>query len=79
MSEPDEEVVVAAAVSAAEDVVFARFGRSEIEDLDITVAFDAGVLTVDVYLNVPGASEAARVADDAALAARAAVDALVEG
>jgi hypothetical protein len=72
--EPSDEEAVAAAVSAAEGVIFSRFSKSEVRDLDVTVHFAAGRLEVDVYLNVD--DEAAdQVADDAA---RAAVDAVDE-
>ena len=73
----DEEIVTAA-VDAAESVVFSRYSRSEIRDLDVTVSFEAGDLEVDVYLNVPGDTDSERVAEDAALAARSAVDDLLE-
>ncbi|MFB6354527.1 MAG: DUF3194 domain-containing protein [Halobacteriales archaeon] len=76
---PDDAAVVRAAVDAAEDVIFSRYDRSTIRDLDVTVHFDDGQLAVDVYLDVPDDPEAERVADDAALAARGAVDALLEG
>jgi hypothetical protein len=74
---PDDEAVVEAAVDAAEDVIFSAYARSDIRDLDVTVHFEDAVLEVDVYLNVPD-DEAERVADDAALAARSAVDELLE-
>jgi hypothetical protein len=73
--EPSDEQVVQTAARAAEDVVFSRYDRSEVEDLDVTVSFEDDVLEVDVYLNAPGSAD--RVADDAALAARAAVDDLL--
>jgi len=73
----DEEIVTAA-VDAAESVVFSRYSRSEIRDLDVTVSFEAGDLEVDVYLNVPDDTDSERVAEDAALAARSAVDDLLE-
>ena len=76
--DPDDEAVVEAAVAAAEDVVFSAYGRSTIRDLDVTVRFEDGVLEVDVYLHVPDDPDAERVADEAALAARAAVDDLLE-
>ncbi|WP_227375431.1 DUF3194 domain-containing protein [Haladaptatus halobius] len=72
----DEEVVRTAA-EAAEDVIFSRIKQSQVKDFDVTVTFEEGILDVDVYVN---ASEADRdeekVANDAALAARAAVDEL---
>jgi hypothetical protein len=78
MSSPDDptdDEVVQTAAQAAEDVVFSRLSRSDVEDLDITVTFDDGVLDVDVYLNASDSrADADRVADDAALAARGAVD-----
>lgn len=74
----DDETVVAAAVDAAESVVFSRYSRSDIRDLDVSVNYADEELEVDVYLNVPDAADADRVADDAALAARSAVDELLE-
>ena len=72
---PTDDEVVRTAAEAAEDVVFSRFDRTEVVDLDVTVTFEDGVLEVDVYLNAPdGRADAARVADEAALAARGAVD-----
>ena len=73
-----DERVVSAAVEAAESVVFSRYDRSELDDLDIAVSFEDGVLEVDVYLNAPGGDDAETVADEAALTAREAVDDLVE-
>ena len=73
--DPTDDEVVQTAAQAAEDVVFSRLSRSDVEDLDITVSFEDGILDVDVYLNAPDSREDTdRVADDAALAARAAVD-----
>lgn len=74
---PDDEAVVQAAVDAAEDVIFSVYTRSELRDLDVAVQFEDGVLEVDVYLDADGDAE--RVADEAALAARDAVDGLLEG
>jgi hypothetical protein len=75
----DDEVVETAA-DAAEDVIFARLSVSEIEDYDVTVTFEERVLDVDVYVKAPDASaDEERVADDAALAARGAVDELLNG
>lgn len=74
--EPSDEEVVRAAAEAAEGIVFDRYKQSEVRDLDITVSFEDGVLDVDVYLNPPEGADPDpdRVADDAALAARSAVD-----
>lgn len=70
---PSDEEVVQTAAQAAENVVFSRLDRSTVEDLDVRVTFEDGVLEVDVYLDA-GDADADRVADDAALAARGAVD-----
>ena len=76
---PTDDEVVETASTAAEDVVFSRYDVGAVEDLDVTVTFEDGVLDVDVYVNAPGSrQDEARVADDAALAARAAVDDLFE-
>lgn len=76
---PDDETVVETASDAAEGVVFDQYKQSDVRDLDVTVTFEDGLLEVDVYLHVPDATaEPERVADDAALAARAAVDELFE-
>jgi hypothetical protein len=72
--------VVRTAADAAESVIFSRFDVDEVDDFDVTVTFEDDVLEVDVYLNAPdGRADADRVADDAALAARAAVDDLFDG
>ncbi|WP_338727547.1 DUF3194 domain-containing protein [Haladaptatus sp. DJG-WS-42] len=73
---PTDEDVVQTAAAAAEGLIFARYKRSEVTDLDITVHFEEGVLEVDVYLNAPGDAEA--VADEAAHAAQDAVDELFD-
>jgi len=75
---PTDETIVQTASEAAEGLVFSRYTQSEIRDIDVTVTFEDGVLDVDVYLNVPGDDEQAQVAEDAALAARSAVDELFE-
>ena len=73
--EPDDEEVVRTAAEAAEGVVFANYRQSAVRDLDVTVTFEEGVLEVDVYLNAPEAeADPDAVADEAARAARAAVD-----
>ena len=73
-----DETVVETAAEAARDDVFSRFDRSTVEDIDVTVSFEDGILEVDVYLNAPeGRADPDRVADDAALAARGAVDDLL--
>jgi len=70
----DSEVVQTAA-DAAENVIFSRCDRSVVTDLDITVTFEDDVLEVDVYLNVDDdCLDEQQLADDAALAARGAVD-----
>jgi hypothetical protein len=73
--DPDDDAVVQAAASAAENVVFSRYSQSEVRDVDVTVTFEDGQLEVDVYLDAPGDAE--RVAEDAVLAARRAADDLL--
>ena len=72
-----DETVVETAASAAHDLVFSRLDASVVEDLDVTISFEDDVLEVDVYLFAPESDvDLDRVADDAALAARGAVDTL---
>ena len=77
MPEPSDEKIVRTAAEAAEGLVFSRYSKSEVDDLDVTVSFEEGVLEVDVYLNVES-EEAEEVAEDAVLAAEAAVDELFD-
>ena len=85
--EPTDEEVVQTAAEAAEGLVFSRYKQSDVRDLDVTVTFEEGILEVDVYLNAPALEDGSegedagedgtdpeQVADDAALAAREAVD-----
>ena len=74
--QPDDGEVVQTAVQAAEDVILSRYSQGELRDIDVGVSFEDGRLSVDIYLNAPGDAE--QVADDAALAARAAVDDLFD-
>jgi hypothetical protein len=79
--EPSDETVVQTAADAAEGVIFSQYKQSDVRDYDVTVVFEDGVLEVDVYLNAPEDKDEAdpeQVADDAALAARHAVDELFE-
>ncbi len=79
--EPSDETVVRTASDAAEGVIFSQYKQSDVRDYDVTVVFEDGVLEVDVYLNAPEGEDEPdpeRVADDAALAARHAVDELFE-
>ena len=70
--------VVQTAADAAENVIFSRLSATDVRDFDVTVTFEERVLEVDVYLDAPEADEDAdQIADDAALAARAAVDELL--
>lgn len=78
-SDPPDTVVVETAAEAAENLVFSRLDREQVTDLDITVRYEEGILEVEVYLDAPDAeARPSEVADDAALAARAAVDELLE-
>ncbi len=73
--EPDDETIVRTAADAAEGLIFDRYKQSEVRDVDVTIIFEDGVLEVDVYLDAPETDVTPEaVADDAALAARAAVD-----
>lgn len=73
-----DAAVVEAAAEAANAVIFSRFDRTDVEDYDVTVTFEDAVLEVDVYVHAPETTtDEAVVADDAALAARAAVDDLL--
>ncbi|WP_408958921.1 DUF3194 domain-containing protein [Natrinema sp. 74] len=75
--EPSDETVVQTASDAAEGLIFSRYKQSDVRDCDVTVTFEDGVLEVDVYLNAPeDEADPEQVADDAALAAREAVDEL---
>jgi|AntRauTorcE11898_2_1112593.scaffolds.fasta_scaffold58818_2 hypothetical protein len=76
--DPTDQEVVQTAAEAAENVIFSRFSRSEVSDVDVSVSFEDGILEVDVYLDAEGDADPDRVADDAALAARGAVDDLFE-
>ncbi|PSQ49250.1 DUF3194 domain-containing protein [Halobacteriales archaeon SW_6_65_15] len=72
---PSGDEVVQTAAEAAENVIFSRLSNSAVKDLDVTVSFEDGVLDVDVYLNAPEVErKEEKVAEDAALAARSAVD-----
>lgn len=72
--EPSDDEVVRTAAEAAEGLIFSRLSNSAVRDVDVTVSFEDGVLDVDVYLNAPDADDEEQVAEDAALAARSAVD-----
>ena len=74
--EPTDEQVVRTAAEAAEGLIFSRYSRSDVDDLDVTVRFEDGVLKIDVYLNAGEESE--QVAEDAVRAAESAVDELFE-
>jgi hypothetical protein len=73
---PTDDEVVQTAAEAAEGLIFARLQNSTVRDFDVTVEFEDGVLDVDVYLNAPEADDEDEIAEDAALAARSAVDEL---
>ena len=77
--QPDDNDVVEAAATAAEEVVFSHYSRSEVRDLDVSVTFEDEQLDVDVYLDTPDDTvDVEQVAEDAVLAARDAVDELLE-
>jgi hypothetical protein len=73
-NDPSDDEVVQTAAEAAEGLILSRLSNSDVKDLDVTVSFEDGILDVDVYLNAPDAKNEEQVAEDAALAARSAVD-----
>lgn len=76
---PDDTTIVETAAARAEEIVFERLSPSQVNDLDVTVKFDDGNLEIDVFVSAPDASiETSQVVDDAAIAARRAVDDLLE-
>ncbi|UPV72945.1 DUF3194 domain-containing protein [Halorussus limi] len=75
---PTDDEVVQTAAEAAEGLIFSRLKNSTVRDFDVTVEFEDGVLDVDVYLNAPEADDEDEIAEDAALAARSAVDELFD-
>jgi hypothetical protein len=78
--QPSDEVVASTAAEAAEGLIFSRYRRSAVRDLDVTVTFEEGVLDVDVYLNPPADAEEDPevVIQEAIEAAEDAVDELLE-
>jgi len=77
--DPAANEVVETAAAAAEEVIFSRVSQSEISDIDVTISFTDQQLEVDVYLDANDDSvDEERIVDDAALAARGAVDDLLE-
>jgi hypothetical protein len=79
-AQPSDEAVARAAAEAAEGLIFARYKRSAVRDLDVTVTFEEGVLDVDVYLNPPedGEHDPEAVIQEAIEAAESAADQLFE-
>lgn len=74
-----EEEATKAAAEAAEGVIFSRLDKGDVEDLDVTVRFTGGELSVDVFLETTddaptSTPEEQQIADDAARAAAAAID-----
>lgn len=78
-ADPSDEEIVRTAAEAAEGIVFKHYRQSEVDDLDVTVAFEDGTLDVDVYLNAPeDDADPDEVADEAVDTAIEAVDELFE-
>jgi len=78
-ADPTDEEVVRTAAEAAEGLIFERYRQSAVDDVDVTVTFEEGVLDVDVYLNAPDDDhDPQAVADEAARTAREAVDDLFD-
>lgn len=77
MGTPADTAIVEAAREAAESVIYGRIDRSDIRDLDVTISYEEEILEVDIYIDAPDTTvDIQQVADDAALAAQAAVDEL---
>lgn len=74
----DAKAVVNTGVSAAESVIFSRYSRGEVKDLDISIRFEDMEVSIDIYLSIPSAEDEDAVAHDAALAAQHAIDAAVD-
>lgn len=74
----DESDVVSTGVSAAESVIFSRYSRGDISDIDVTIRVEDMEVEIDIYLSVPSAEDEEAVAHDAALAAQHAIDELLE-
>ncbi|EMA46713.1 DUF3194 domain-containing protein [Halococcus saccharolyticus] len=75
---PTDDEVVATASEAAEGMIFSRYKRSAVRDLDITVGFEDGILDIDIYLNPPDDADPdpEAVVEEAIQAAESAVDEL---
>lgn len=74
----DESEVVSTGVSAAESVIFSRYSRGDISDIDVTIRVEDMEVEIDIYLSIPSAEDEEAVAHDAALAAQHAIDELLE-
>ena len=74
----DPETVVERASEAAHGYVFSQLSNSDVEDLDVTVTFEDGVLEVDVSIVAPDLDDLEQIAEDAARIAGDAVDDLIE-
>lgn len=80
-ADPTDAEVVETAAAAAEGAVFERYRKSKVTDLDVTVAFEDGRLSVDVYLNPADGTDPDpdEVVEEAVAAAETAVDDLFAG
>lgn len=70
--------VVNTGVTAAESVIFSRYSRGEVKDLDVSIQFEDMEVSIDIYLSIPSAEDEDAVAHDAALAAQNAIDEAVD-
>jgi hypothetical protein len=75
---PTDDEVVTTASEAAEGMIFSRYKRSAVRDLDITVEFEDGILDIDIYLNPADGTDPdpEAVVENAIAAAESAVDEL---
>lgn len=74
----DERDIVSTGGAAAESVVFSRYSRGEVSDIDITIRVEDMEVEIDIYLSIPSADDEETIARDAALAAQHAIDELLE-
>ncbi|MFP4530437.1 MAG: DUF3194 domain-containing protein [Halodesulfurarchaeum sp.] len=75
----EAEAVVETASEAAHGYVFSRLNKSTVDDIDLAVSFEDGVLEVEVSIVAPDADpDLERIAEDAVRVAGDAVDELFE-
>ena len=63
----DDETVVETAASAAEGYILSQYASSAITDLDISVAYTDGTLSMDIYLKTEADEDDEQAVIDAAI------------